>query len=255
MLSSDSLLDHLLGARPRLRRGRHARELKEGPLHRATLTGHCLAARPMANMLLSAVVAGAAAIGCGAQPTSPIATGSTPDSTANPATQAATEVDSGVGPPSIPVTATASDVVDVAVHAIGRNQAGRTTALHDMAPTSAFTIIVHAPSTEDIRYFRHASMLDVVFHPHDQAPDVLYVFSSPSQSLKYRAGRHEFQVDADDAKTLQTRFGDFAVLVLDAKGRLLGAFSEPVLRGVIHELVGHRDGKDTAPRAAPPPRP
>lgn len=187
---------------------------------------------------------------CGAQPAAPAATSGTPQVTPSAAGQAATEVDSGVAAES--AAATDSSSLDVAIRAIVGSESGRTSALHEVAPTAAFTIIVHAPSTEDIRYFRHASMLDVLFHPHDPAPGVLYVFSSPSQTLKHPAGRHQFQVGADDARALQSRFGDFAVLVLDARGRLLGAFSEPVLREAIHELVGHRDRKDTAPR---PPHP
>ena len=152
-----------------------------------------------------------------------------------------------------PTAAPAEDpkLVDVAVRSIRAAQSGHTAALHELMPTASFAIIVHAPAADDSRFFQQSSTLDVLFHPHDPAPDVLYIYSSPSPPLNDPLGRFAHQVEADDARALQARFGDFAVLVLKADGRLLGAFFEPAGRGAIHELIGYRDRKPSPP----PPHP
>ncbi len=181
------------------------------------------------------VLVATSVIACGAQPAAP-------PETARPAPVATV-------PPPAPVpeveAAAAPDpnVIDVTLHSIRGNQSGHTAALHELMPTAGFAIIVHAPATNDARFFQQQSTLDVLFHPHDPAPDVLYAVSLPSRPLSDPHGRFAHQVDAADSEALQASFGDFAVLVLKPDGRLLGAFSEPAGRRELQELMGYRDRK------------
>lgn len=92
---------------------------------------------------------------------------------------------------------------------------------------------------------------DTLFHPHDPAPSVLYVASISNKPLVYPAGRFAHQVDHASTAALAKRFGEFAVLVLDAKGNVRLASSHPASRNAVHKAVGHRDRKP-GPR---PPRP
>jgi len=141
-------------------------------------------------------------------------------------------------------------VVDVPIRAVGRDPSGRTGALHALEPTAAYTLIVHTPSKEDPRFGRQVLTLDTLFHPHDPAPEFVHVFSSPSHPLEHPLGRYRYQVEPDGARVLQARFGEFAVILLDASGHALGSFAEPVDVQEIHRLIHYRDRAESTP---PPP--
>jgi hypothetical protein len=143
-----------------------------------------------------------------------------------------------------------ASVVDVPIRSIGREPTGRTAALHAVEPTASYALIVHAPSKDDPRFGRHVLMLDTLFHPHDPAPEIVHVFSSPSHPLEYPLGRYRYQVEPEGAHVLQARFGEFAVILLDAAGHVLGSFTEPVDEREIHRLIHYRHRAQSAP---PPP--
>jgi len=144
-----------------------------------------------------------------------------------------------------------ASVVDVPIRAVGRTPTGRTGALHALEPSGAYALIVHAPSKDDPRFGRQLVMLDTLFHPHDPAPEIVHVFSSPSHPLEDPLGRYRYQVETEGARVLQARFGEFAVILLDATGHVLGSFEEPVDEREIHRLIHYRDRAESAP----PPHP
>lgn len=121
----------------------------------------------------------------------------------------------------------------------------------DVASWVSYAILVHMPSLEDSRLFMHRQMLDVLFHPHDQAPGVIHVISCPNAPADRRIGRLEYQVDADTSRALADLVGEFAVLVLDAEGKVLLRSPEPVDRYQVHEVMGYRDRKPS-PEDHPP---
>jgi hypothetical protein len=85
-------------------------------------------------------------------------------------------------------------------------------------------------------------MLRALFHPHDQPPNVLYVYASVEDRLEHSQGRHDYQLDLEGSARLRENHGEFAVLLLDAQGSVLLESTEPVDRYRIHQLMDYRDG-------------
>lgn len=111
--------------------------------------------------------------------------------------------------------------------------------LHEWA---SYAILVHTPSHEDDRLYHHEQMIGVLFHPHDQPPGVLFMYSSTAGPLEYSKGFISYQLEAGSTDELQSRYGEFAVLVLDHEGRILIEATEPIWREPVHKVMNYRDG-------------
>jgi hypothetical protein len=116
-------------------------------------------------------------------------------------------------------------------------------------------LIVQTPSLDHDRLWFHEQMLGILFHPHTQPPAVALLLSCTCDTSALGLRRYGYVTDEGVANQLRALVGEFAVLLLDAEGRILLRSSEGLHRHEIHEALHYREPPPGPRDHAPPPGP